>query len=388
METHMKRGSALSVVAAFGTALTVAIGADVAQSQQYSALQCQQLLGQIREYQEKLPAYEAQGQGAMLRQGIAANQAEYNRGCHSAGGNTSSRRANTALGLSTPTEIPKIYVPPSRAGQFSGAGDRTRDEIDGMSLDDPPGTPAEQPTRRVYSGAAEAPDTDVNDPGAENVNRPIPAGSEPPADNSPAPIDNPPLSTQGEQQTTEQGGDEANVGSGASSLSPGDADFNNLSEFFDSVEHGNAAGASDASPAAGSEVSSADAKASEASLEDFPSANVVDDKGNIVGTSHVLTIHDGSQVKNADGSTDTYSKEDGKWYATNSTTGEKQPVQFFGYSSGESNKTGFSVCTGTCKTTVSEPGSGLGPPTVTPAINSWLPIQVLPAKGDKPSSWQ
>ena len=146
----MKRGSALSILAAFGTTLTVAMGAGVAQAQQYSALQCQQLLAQIREYQEKLPAYEAQGQGAMLRQGIAANQAAYNRGCHSAGGNSSSRGANAAFGLSTPTEIPKIYVPPSRAGQFSGAGDRTRDEIDGMSLDDPPGTPAEpKPTRHL-----------------------------------------------------------------------------------------------------------------------------------------------------------------------------------------------------------------------------------------------
>ena len=47
----------------------------------YSATKSSQLLAPIREYERILGAYDAQGYGGMIRKGISANRAEYNRGC-------------------------------------------------------------------------------------------------------------------------------------------------------------------------------------------------------------------------------------------------------------------------------------------------------------------
>jgi hypothetical protein len=47
----------------------------------YSATRCNQLLAQIRELERVQGAYDAQGYGGMIRQGISANRAAYNSGC-------------------------------------------------------------------------------------------------------------------------------------------------------------------------------------------------------------------------------------------------------------------------------------------------------------------
>jgi hypothetical protein len=108
----------------------------------YSPQQCQKLLAQIREYQRVLPAYQAQGKGGLILRGIRANQAAYNSGCHQGGG----------YGSIAPLTVPRVYVPPSRAGQIHGAGTRARNELGGMSLDNLPGQPRRpkkhHPTKR------------------------------------------------------------------------------------------------------------------------------------------------------------------------------------------------------------------------------------------------
>lgn len=110
-------------------------------AQQYTPLQCSQIIAQIQEYQRVLPAYEARGQGGIIRQGMQASQAAYTSGCR--GG-----------GLSATAPMPSPSAPGSRAGQYSGAGSRARDELDGMSLDEAP-----PPTRNLRSKSVERPAT-------------------------------------------------------------------------------------------------------------------------------------------------------------------------------------------------------------------------------------
>ncbi len=109
-------GSGISVLgAAFGCLL---LQTNESPGQQYSTVQCRQLLAQIQADQRVLPAYQSRGLGGMIQQGISANQAEYNRGCRG--------------GQGLPMTGPQVNVPAS-----SGAGDRVKDELGGMNLDEP-----------------------------------------------------------------------------------------------------------------------------------------------------------------------------------------------------------------------------------------------------------
>jgi hypothetical protein len=125
--------------------------------------------------------------------------------------------------------------------------------------------------------------------------------------------------------------------------------------------------------------SSASAQSQEASLSMFPTAKIVGLNGAVETSSPVLTVHDGSMIVNKDRSVDTISNESGSWYATNSVTQAKEPVQFFGYTNSNLDQQGFTMCKGSCKPTPD--GSGFG---VTPADNKFLPNQGFPQIGQKP----
>lgn len=141
------RSAAAHIWITAATCCSVMVFLDSAKAQQYTSQQCSQITAQIQEYQRVLPAYDARGQGSIIRQGIQSNQAAYNSGCR--GGGSSA--------YSVPSvPMPTISVPSSRAGQYSGSGSRARSELDGMSLDDTPPTKNARPKSAERTPATDA----------------------------------------------------------------------------------------------------------------------------------------------------------------------------------------------------------------------------------------
>ncbi|GIQ75355.1 hypothetical protein BraRD5C2_37960 [Bradyrhizobium sp. RD5-C2] len=91
-------------------------------------------------------------------------------------------------------------------------------------------------------------------------------------------------------------------------------------------------------------------------------------------SGYAITITEGTQVPNRNGSVDTYTQEGGKWYRTNNFTDQKQQVGF----AGTVNQTNSN---GTGQYVYEIDGNGM----TVPNSQQWLPNQGFSKVGQTPT---